>query len=78
MPVTNQMSKSLKTDIANGIRRAMKHANITQSELARRMGTSRAVVFRLIRVDDTSLNINTLAKALHAVGCHATIRFKPR
>lgn len=66
-----------KTDLVNGLKRAMKHHGIGRSELARRMKTSRAAVHRLLKHEDSSLTLSTLAKALNAVRSYAHIRFIP-
>lgn len=66
-----------KTDLVNGLTRAMKQHGITRSELARRMKTSRAVTHRLMKPEDYSLNLSTLAKAVLAVGGCAQVRLIP-
>lgn len=50
------------------IQQAMKASGITQSELAERMRTSRSQVARLLDPDNTSVQLDTLQRAAHAVG----------
>jgi DNA-binding Xre family transcriptional regulator len=47
---------------------AMKKANVSEAELARRMGTSRATVRRLLDANDLSITLSTLSKAAAALG----------
>lgn len=54
--------------LAAKIERAMERSNMTQSELARAMRTSRTVVHRLLDPRDTSVTLATLAKASKALG----------
>lgn len=54
--------------LASRIERAMERSNMTQSELARAMRTSRTVVHRLLDPRDTSVTLATLAKASKALG----------
>jgi DNA-binding Xre family transcriptional regulator len=53
--------------LAAKIERAMLRTNMTQSELARVMCTSRTVVHRLLDPRDTSVTLATLAKASKAL-----------
>jgi antitoxin HicB len=54
--------------LASKIEQAMARRNMTQSELAKRMRTSRTVVHRLLDPRDTSVTLATLAKASKALG----------
>jgi ParB-like chromosome segregation protein Spo0J len=47
---------------------AMKKANVSQAELARRMGSSRAIVRRLLDPNDLSITLATLSEAAAALG----------
>jgi len=55
----------------------MKKRHITKTEMAARMGTSRAVVNRLLDEDDTSVTLATLARASLAVGIPLKIELSP-
>jgi len=57
-----------KKMLASKIEAAMARRNMTQSELAKRMHTSRTVVHRLLDPRDTSVTLATLAKASKALG----------
>jgi antitoxin HicB len=50
------------------IQQAMEASGITQSEMAERMRTSRSQVSRLLDPDNTSVQLDTLQRAAHAVG----------
>ncbi len=59
---------ALKRMIAYRINDLLKQANVSQAELARRMGTSKAAINRLLNPNNTSLSINTLIKVTQALG----------
>ncbi|MBU2600806.1 MAG: helix-turn-helix domain-containing protein [Actinobacteria bacterium] len=61
-------SVAAKRVIAFEIAREMERAHITQSELARRMKTSRSAVERLLDPANPSVTLSTLERAAHAVG----------
>ena len=65
---------AIKRVIAWEIQRAMEAANITQAEMARRMGTSRAVIRRLLDKDDPSVTLTTISKAANALGKNVVVR----
>lgn len=55
---------------------AIENAKMTKSELAQRMRTSRAVVYRLFDPDNPSLNLKTMEKAAHALGKQVSIQLR--
>ena len=57
-----------KRGIAFQIAREMESAQISQSELARRMNTSRSAVERLLDPANQSVTLQTLERAASAVG----------
>ncbi|GAB4265259.1 MAG: XRE family transcriptional regulator [Thermoleophilia bacterium] len=57
-----------KRVIAFQIAREMERAHISQSELARRMNTSRSAVERLLDPTNPSVTLQTLERAASAVG----------
>ena len=65
---------ALKRVIAWQIAEEMKTQQITKTDLAKRMHTSRAALNRLLDEDDTSLTLATLASAAAALG--KTIHFQ--
>jgi len=68
---------AIKRVIAWQLAEAMKKRHITKTEMAARMGTSRAVVNRLLDEDDTSVTLATLARASLAVGIPLKIELSP-
>jgi predicted XRE-type DNA-binding protein len=59
---------ALKRVIAWQIAKEMKAQNLTKTELAKRMHTSRAALNRLLDEHDSSLTLTTLASAAAALG----------
>lgn len=57
-----------KHDLSTQLRGAMQRNQITQTELARRMRTSRAVIHRLLDEKDLSVTLTTISKAASALG----------
>jgi antitoxin HicB len=66
---------ALKRVIAWQIAEEMKAQQITKTELARRMHTSRAALNRLLDETDPSLTLTTLASAAAALGRKVNIEF---
>ena len=62
---------ALKRVIAWQIAKEMKAQNLTKTELAKRMHTSRAALNRLLDEHDASLTLTTLASAAAALGRRA-------
>jgi antitoxin HicB len=59
---------AIKRVIAYQIEQEMKAQNITKTKMAELMHTSRAVVNRLLNPKSSSLTLNTLESATHALG----------
>jgi DNA-binding Xre family transcriptional regulator len=59
---------AVKRALAWQLEKAMREANVSQTELARRMKTSRAVVHRLLDATDPSVTLSTISKAAAALG----------
>ena len=66
---------ALKRVIAWQIAEEMKAQQITKTELAKRMHTSRAALTRLLDETDPSLTLTTLASAAAALGRKVNIQF---
>ena len=66
---------ALKRVIAWQIAEEMKAQQITKTELAKRMHTSRAALNRLLDDADPSLTLTTLASAATALGRKVSIQF---
>lgn len=67
----------MKSHLTRIIVSAMKKQKMSQSELARRMVTSRAVVHRLLKPADTSVTLTTAANALTALGLRCKFVARP-
>jgi len=65
---------AIKRVLAWQFARAMKRANITQAEMARRMHTSRAVIRRLLDANDPSVTLATISKAATILGKNIRLR----
>ena len=61
-------SAAIKRVLARQLEAAMKEKNVTRSEMARQMHTSRAALNRLLDPENASVTLNTLFKAATAVG----------
>lgn len=59
---------ALKETLAWQVRQAMTKKRISKVEMARRMHTSRAALDRLLDPGNTSVTLQTLTRAAHAVG----------
>lgn len=68
-------ARAVKRVLAWEIERAMKDADVSQTELARRMKTSRAVVHRLLDPNDTAVTLATLTRVALALGRIVRLRF---
>lgn len=69
----SNIALGIKRDLAIDLARALKRAQLSQSELARRMRTSRAVVHRLLKGDDPSVTLATISRAAVALGCKVKV-----
>ena len=65
---------AVKRVIAFQIAREMELSHISQSELARRMRTSRSAVERLLDPTNPSVTLQTLERAASAVGKRLTVQ----
>ncbi len=68
---------ALRRVIAWQIGEEMKTQQLTKTELAKRMHTSRAALNRLLDESDPSLTLTTLASAAAALGKTVNIQFAP-
>ena len=78
MSASKDIALALKAQVTVAIRRAMNRAGTSQVALAQRMGTSRAVVTRLLKDRETSLTLTTLSKAMAALDLEASIVIRSR
>jgi predicted XRE-type DNA-binding protein len=75
-PAEEAAALAIKRELASELHRAMKKQKMSQSELARRMRTSRAVVHRLLKRDDPSVTLSTISRAAVALGRNVKVRIK--
>lgn len=68
---------AVKRVIAFQVRALMKQSDLSKSELARRMETSRSAVDRLLDPDNTSVTLLTLEQVAKALGQRVRIEFEP-
>jgi DNA-binding phage protein len=66
---------AIKKVVACLVKQGMDEAQITKVEMARRMGTSRVQLDRLLNPDNPSVTLATLVKAANAVGKKISISF---
>jgi ribosome-binding protein aMBF1 (putative translation factor) len=66
----------IKRHLAGELATALRKQGMSQSELARRMRTSRAVVHRLLKADDPSVTLATLSRAAVALGRKVKVTLK--
>jgi predicted transcriptional regulator len=68
---------ALKKVIATALAQQMTLRGMTVSQLAERLGTSRAAVNRVLDEGNTSITLNTLSRAASAVGCKVRLDIVP-
>ena len=63
--------------MANALQKAMKAQKVTPAEMARRMGTSRPTVYRLLDKKERGATLDTLERASLALGLDLEVRLVP-
>ena len=66
-----------KKILADALQRAMKAQHVTPAEMARRMGTSRPTVYRLLDPAERGATLDTLERASFALGLNLEIKLVP-
>jgi antitoxin HicB len=66
-----------KKMLADSLRKTMKAQKVTPAEMARRMGTSRPTVYRLLDPAERGATLDTLERASRALGLHLEIKLIP-
>ena len=61
-------SSAIKRVLARQVEAAMKEQNVSKTEMAKRMQTSRAALDRLLDPENEAITLSTLRKAATAVG----------
>jgi antitoxin HicB len=69
--------RALKEALALALADLLKKKELTKSEMAARMKTSRAAVDRLLDASNPSVTLTTLGKAARALGCRLKIELVP-
>ena len=64
---------AIKRGLAYQFEQAMKDANVSKAEMAKRMRTNEALVEKVINPDFKEITLNTLAKAATALGMRLKI-----
>jgi antitoxin HicB len=64
---------AMKQAVATALAQRMERLDMSVSELAKSLGTSRAAVNRILDPLNTSLTLTTLARAAAALGCRVRI-----
>lgn len=59
---------AIKRVVAYEVQKSMKEKNITKTEMAKRMGTSRSSLTRLLDPFNSSITLTTIETALSAIG----------
>lgn len=67
---------AMKRVLAWQIEQAMKKQRLTKTVMAKRMGTSRAALDRLLDTDNTSVTLQTMGRAAAALGKELSITLK--
>ena len=74
--VDRQLSR-IKRDLSRDVRTAMTRKGVSQAELARRMGTSRSMLFRMLNTKVTSVQLRSIARIATALEKRIAITFSP-
>lgn len=69
-------TKALKKTLAYELQDILSNSGITQTELAKKMGTSRAVIQRLLNPENTSVTLFTLDRVSQVLGKKLRISFE--
>ncbi len=70
-------TRALKQALSLQLDRLLKEKELTKTQMAARMKTSRAAVDRLLDASNASVTLNTLGKAARALGCKVKIVLEP-
>ena len=70
-------ARVLKRALSLQLDHLLKEKELTKTQMAARMNTSRAAVDRLLDASNASVTLNTLGKAARALGCKVKIVLEP-
>lgn len=68
---------AVKRVIAELLEEGMAHEGLSKPQMAKRMGTSRSQLDRVLDPDNVTIQLDTLIKAARAIGREVNIQFKP-
>ena len=68
----------IKRDVVRDVRRAMRRKQVTQAVLARRIGTSRSAIARMLKPDDPSMTLRLLGRIAVALNARVNLQFAGR
>lgn len=79
MPVAHESPTvfSIKNTLARTLRARLDEDRISVSAFAKRIGTGRTAVRRILDEGNTSITLHTMAKAAHALGLRLVLEAKP-
>ena len=69
---------AVKRELATAIEHCMKSEGLSKPRMARRMGTSRSQLDRVLDPKCTAIQLDTLVRAARAVGRNLEIQFQSR
>jgi DNA-binding Xre family transcriptional regulator len=61
-------ASAIKFKIAHELEKAMSQRKMSKAEMAKRLGTSRTGIDRLLDPENTSITLNTMARVAHLLG----------
>lgn len=64
----------VKRAVVRDLREVMRRKHVTQAVLARRMGTSRSAIARLLKAEDSSLTLRLLGRVAVALGARVRMQ----
>lgn len=76
-PDSHAVAACAKREVARQILQTMRDQGLTKAEMARRMGTTRRVLDRLLDAGDTGLTLSTLSSAACALDKRLDFRLVP-
>jgi transcriptional regulator with XRE-family HTH domain len=77
MPTQIASDAEFKRPLAEAIRERMKRENLSVSALAKRMGTARTAVRRVLDAKNTSITFRSMSRAAEAVGLKIKLVAEP-
>ena len=76
--VAGQELGRIKRDVVRDVRKAMQRKQVNQALLARRIGTSRSAVARLLKAEDRSMTLRLLGRIVVALDARVNLQLAGR